>query len=171
MKYFIFYRYTTFIILLLSCSPIQVDAVKEELKISNHDSASDIQDNAKWPLKVSDNHRYLVDNNGNPFAIFADTGWDLMCATSVEDGKLYIDDRSNKNFTAIFSCLARPSDKSTIGMEPFYNDNLSTPNDEFFNRCREYIFHAQQKGMTMVLNPFLGKCIQGNNQIDDRSAT
>jgi hypothetical protein len=132
---------------------ISFKSAKNEPEPHQHTSPNK-ETNFAWPVKVSDNHRYLTDSNAIPFPIFADTGWDLMCATSVEDGKFYIDDRANKNFNTIFTCLARPSDKSTIEMVPFYNDNLLTPNDEFFNRCREYIFHAQQKGITMILIPF-----------------
>lgn len=153
MNYLLFIKYTLLSVVLTACVSARKDETINPSTKVFHNTAS-MESDINWPVKVSSNHRYLTDSKGNPFLLLADTGWDLMCATSVEDGKLYIDDRSNKNFTAIFTCLARPSDKSTIEMVPFLQDNLLTPNDIFFARCREYISYAQKKGITMILNPF-----------------
>jgi hypothetical protein len=52
-------------------------------------------------LKVSENHRFLVDENGNPFFWLGDTGWLLFSKLNREDADKYLTDRANKGFNVI----------------------------------------------------------------------
>jgi hypothetical protein len=51
------------------------------------------------PLKVSENHRYLVDSRGQPFFYLGDTAWELFHRLNREDAIRYLDDRAKKGFT------------------------------------------------------------------------
>src|SRR6476661_8637517 len=52
-------------------------------------------------LKVSDNHRYLVDADGKPFFYLADTAWELFHRQTREDAAAYLKDRAAKRFNVI----------------------------------------------------------------------
>ena len=52
-------------------------------------------------LKVSENQRYLVDENGNPFFWLGDTGWLLFSKLNREEADQYLTDRANKGFNVV----------------------------------------------------------------------
>ena len=52
-------------------------------------------------LKVSDNHRFLVTETGQPFFWLGDTAWELFHRSSREDADRYLEDRAKKGFTII----------------------------------------------------------------------
>jgi hypothetical protein len=52
-------------------------------------------------LRISDNHRYLVDQDGRPFFLLADTPWFLQ-KLPIEDIRRILDDRKAKGFNALF---------------------------------------------------------------------
>jgi Protein of unknown function (DUF4038)/Putative collagen-binding domain of a collagenase len=54
-----------------------------------------------FPLKVSGNRRYLVDSEGKPFFLLADTPWFLQ-KLPVEDVRRVMDDRLAKGFNTLF---------------------------------------------------------------------
>jgi len=52
-------------------------------------------------LKVSDNHRFLVTEDGTPFFYLADTAWELLHRLNREEADKYLEDRAKKGFTVI----------------------------------------------------------------------
>jgi hypothetical protein len=52
-------------------------------------------------LKVSDNGRFLIQQDGRPFFWLGDTAWELFHRLSREDGDHYLKDRAAKGFTVI----------------------------------------------------------------------
>ena len=52
-------------------------------------------------LKVSDNHRFLVYEDGKPFFWLGDTAWELFHRLNREDAARYLEDRAKKGFTVI----------------------------------------------------------------------
>ena len=52
-------------------------------------------------LKISDNHRYLVDADGKPFFYLADTAWELFHRLKREEASEYLKDRAAKHFNVI----------------------------------------------------------------------
>jgi len=59
------------------------------------------QDRQLPALKVSDNHRYLVDAEGKPFFYLADTAWELFHRLKHEEATDYLKDRADKHFNVI----------------------------------------------------------------------
>lgn len=57
------------------------------------------------PIRVSDNHRFLVTEDGKPFFYLADTAWGLFNMNR-EDIDLYLKDRAGKRFTVIQAVAA-----------------------------------------------------------------
>jgi hypothetical protein len=52
-------------------------------------------------LKISENERFIVDENGKPFFWLGDTGWLLFSKLNREDAEKYITDREKKGFNVI----------------------------------------------------------------------
>src|SRR5690606_39045177 len=52
-------------------------------------------------LKVSENQRFLVTEDGKPFFYLADTAWELFHRLNREQAVQYLDVRASQGFTAI----------------------------------------------------------------------
>src|SRR5262249_34998978 len=52
-------------------------------------------------LKVSENHRFLVYENGLPFFYLGDTAWELFHRLNREEAERYLRNRAAKQFTVI----------------------------------------------------------------------
>ena len=53
------------------------------------------------PLKVADNHRYLVHQNGTPFFWLGDTAWELFHRLNREEADQYLKRRAEQGFTVV----------------------------------------------------------------------
>ena len=60
-----------------------------------------IRNDTEPTIRVSDNQRYLTDQDGNPFFWLGDTGWLLFAKCSREDAEKYLADRVEKGFNVI----------------------------------------------------------------------
>jgi hypothetical protein len=52
-------------------------------------------------LKVSDNHRFLVYENGQPFFWLGDTAWELFHRLDREEAGRYLQNRAGKGYTVV----------------------------------------------------------------------
>src|SRR5262245_29713033 len=52
-------------------------------------------------LKVSDNHRFLVTDDGRPFFWLGDTAWELFHRQTREDAERYLANRAALRFTVV----------------------------------------------------------------------
>src|SRR5688500_20223809 len=60
-----------------------------------------ISSTAQKKLAVSSNHRFLADENGNPFFWLGDTGWLLFLKLNREEAEKYLEDRKQKGYNVI----------------------------------------------------------------------
>ncbi|MFA6308633.1 MAG: DUF4038 domain-containing protein [Clostridia bacterium] len=108
-----------------------------------------------YPLKVSENNRYFVDQEGNPYLVFADTGWMLFSYISKEDAKFYIEERFKQGINSIL-CYATPfkiDRANTEGNKPFLNEDILTPNEKYFANVDWIINKAVEYGMQVIICP------------------
>ena len=114
-----------------------------------------------YPLKLSANNRYLVDQNNVPFLMIGDAPQAMVGNLSVKQAKFFINDRAQYGINALWvnllcdSYTACNSDGTTFdGIAPFNTpDDLSTPNSVYFNRAAQMIDAAAAKGMVVLLDP------------------
>jgi hypothetical protein len=59
------------------------------------------QDMAAGRLRVSDNKRFLVRDDGTPFFYLGDTAWELFHRLNRDEAKRYLKNRADKGFTVI----------------------------------------------------------------------
>jgi hypothetical protein len=127
---------------------------------------------AVYPLKISDNHRYLVDQEGTPFLIVGDTPQGLMGRLSEEEAEFYFADREAHGFNTLgwidVACAGNDYPTNTYGATPdgirpfmgfvgngtdFKNYDLSKPNEAYFVRLDHMIQLATKHHLAVFLDP------------------
>jgi len=117
---------------------------------------------AKVPgrLKVSDNHRYLQYDNGQPFFYLGDTAWELIHRLNREEATEYLTDRARKGFTVIQTVAIPPADglisPNTYGDLPFVDRDPTKPNEAYFQHVDFVVNKAEELGMFVGLLPTWG---------------
>ncbi len=114
-----------------------------------------------YPLKVSGNNRYLVDQNSVPFMVAGDSAWSLIVNLTEDQAATYFADRKADGFnTVLLSLFAGAdifgrSDFSTYdGIVPFTTPgDISTPSPAYFQRVDEMINLAASFGLCVFLDP------------------
>lgn len=138
---------------------------------------------ASFPLRVSSNGRYLVDQNNKPFRIQGEAAWSLIANLTYAEAERYLSNRQAKGFNTVLVELIEhkyaqggkganfsgvPTNQG--GALPFetregggaYDGawgtaNFSTPNEAYFAFADSIIDLAAQKGMLVNLVPmYLG---------------
>jgi hypothetical protein len=82
-------------------------------------------------LKVSDNRRFLVTEDGRPFFYLGDTAWELFHRLNREEATRYLEDRARKGFTVVQAValaeLEGLSDPNPYGHRPLLDDDPARP--------------------------------------------
>lgn len=110
-----------------------------------------------FPLKISENHRYLVDQRGTPFRIQGDSAQSLIVNLTHEEAAAYLDDRRAKGFNTVNVNLlehkfAIKPPLNRQGDAPFVSpDNFAMPSDSYFAFADSLIDLAASKGMLVSL--------------------
>jgi hypothetical protein len=118
-------------------------------------------DSPVFPLKLSANRRYLVDQKDRPFLVHGDTAWSLITAVTKEDAGRYLEDRRRKGFNAIIVNLIEHFFNGPInrdGEGPFVTaGDFAKPNEKYFAHADWVLRKAREKGITVFLFPmYLG---------------
>jgi len=123
-----------------------------------------------YPVKVSANKRYLVDQNNAPFLITGDSPQGLMVDLSPAQADSYFANRQAHGFNTVWINLVcnsytggRPDGSAYDGMLPFTgylpggkdlaHYDLSKPNEAFFARCDEMLTLAAKHNLLVFLDP------------------
>lgn len=116
-----------------------------------------------FPLRVSPNHRYLVDNAGQPFLLHGDSPWDIIVTPNETQVAQYLDNRRAKGINALLIELiehkawpnvAFHAPKNSQGIVPFRTPgDFSQPNDEYFAYAHGVVAAARSHGMAVLLTP------------------
>ncbi len=114
-----------------------------------------------YPLKVSSNRRYLVDQKNVPFLISGESPQGLMVNLSETQAEMFFTNRSGHRFNTVWINLlcgpstgGRTNDSTYDGILPFLTSNdLSTPNPAYFERCDRIIRLAAKHGLLVMLDP------------------
>jgi hypothetical protein len=114
-----------------------------------------------YPLRVSSDHRHLIDQDGKQFLVQGDAAWSLISALSKEEAEKYLEARRRQGFNAIIVNLIEhhfngPVDR--YGDGPFMTaGDFSSPNEKYFAHAEWIIRKANEKGIVVFLAPiYLG---------------
>lgn len=111
-------------------------------------------------LKVSDNHRYLVFENGKSFFYLGDTAWELFHRLNKADAEKYLENRRQKGFTVIQAVALAELDGLNVpnmeGEKPLIDNDPAKPNEKYFAHVDWVIEKAAEKGIFIGLLPTWG---------------
>jgi len=119
-------------------------------------------------LKVSDNRRFLVHEDGTPFFWLGDTAWTLFHRLTREEVDQYLADRAKKSFTLVQAGLMSAGrleelPANVYGDRPLADEDPARPNEAFFEHVDHVIDRAESHGLYVGLLPTWGHCfVQGN---------
>jgi hypothetical protein len=131
-------------------------------------------------LKVSDNGRYLVYENGDPFFWLGDTGWLLFSKLTKEEAETYLEDRKEKGFNVIQVMVLHGVKATNVyGDSALINKDVSKPNLHtlldstqlsYWDFVDYVIDLAAQKDLYMALVPVWGTNVK-EGWVDQQQAT
>ncbi len=111
-------------------------------------------------LKVSDDRRHLVQDNGNPFLIVGDAAWSLVVEPDRAQVEQYLSDRAARGFNVVMVNLIEALFNGPVnaeGQSPFLDGDFNTPNEAYFGFVDYTIAKAAEKGIYVLLCPsYLG---------------
>ena len=127
-------------------------------------------------LKISDNHRYFVQENGKPFFWLGDTGWLMFNRLDRDEIKHYIEDRKAKGFNVIQAMVLHSLNAVNVYQDTALVDldvskPIVTPGEvasdsiayDFWDHVDYAIKIAEENGIYMALVP-----VWGNNVKDGK---
>lgn len=111
-------------------------------------------------LKVSDNKRFLVFEDGTPFYYLGDTGWELFHRLNKDDTEKYLENRRAKGFTVIQAVALSELDglntPNAEGNKPLIDNDPLKPNEAYFAHVDWVVKKAAEKGIFIGLLPTWG---------------
>jgi len=117
-------------------------------------------------MRLSDNRRYLVDDNGTPFFYLADTAWFLFYMLDRKETEEYLRNRREKGFTVIMACLLMESCgrgfenvRNRFGEAPLIHLDPTKPNERFFEYVDDVIEMGAELGLHFALLPTWGEYV------------
>lgn len=126
-------------------------------------------------LRVSDNHRFLATEDGDPFFWLGDTGWLLLTKLTREEAEKYLEDRKQKGFNVIqimvlhslrnavnvYGDTALAAGKIDSPITTPGNDFTDSDQYDFWDHADFIIDLAGKKGIYMGLVPVWGSNVRG----------
>lgn len=113
-----------------------------------------------FPLRASDNGRYLVDAADRPFFFHADTPWMLIQKLTLAEAEEYMTDRKARGFTSLQIMMTGFLGMRTReGHLPFDGDHdLTRPNEACFAHADRVIQKAADLGLFLMIAPMWSGC-------------
>ena len=118
---------------------------------------------ARLPLRLSRDRRRILDADGNAVLIQGDAAWSLIANLTLDDARVYIEDRRRKGFnTLIVSlieyCFSQDPPRDLAGNEPFTTPgDFRTPNEAYMAHAEQVLQIAADNGILVMLAPaYLG---------------
>jgi hypothetical protein len=108
-----------------------------------------------FPLKMSANHRYLVDQNERPFFVMGDTPW-FVQKVKLEDARLILDDRKTKGFNSLFleilddSALPSKDAYGNVAFDPPLD--ITKPAEAFWQYADTVMEEATKRGFFVIMS-------------------
>ena len=111
-------------------------------------------------LIVSENRRFLQNEDGTPFFYLADTAWELFHSLTLEEIEYYLDSRKAQGFNVIQTVLISEMDglrtPNAYGQLPLIEMNPEKTNSEYFDFVEQELKLAEKREMYLALVPNWG---------------
>jgi hypothetical protein len=111
-------------------------------------------------IRVHAGGHFLETDDGRPFFWLGDTAWQLIHATTREEGSYYLRTRARQGFTVVQAVALAEFDgvssTSALGQKPFADNDPLKPNEAYFDRVAEIVDEAASLGLYVALLPTWG---------------
>jgi len=118
------------------------------------------------PLKVSNNHRFLVHADGTPFFYLGDTAWELFHRLDREQATRYLENRAAKGYTVIQAValaeLNGLNEGNPYGHKPLRDNDPARPlvkqgsNNDYWDHVDFIVDKAESLGLYIGMLPTWG---------------
>ena len=112
-------------------------------------------------LKVSENKRFLVMEDGKPFFYLGDTAWELFHRLNREEADCYLEKRAKQGFTVIQAVavaeLDGHTDPNPYGHLPFTDLDPTRPNKDYWAHVDYIVDRANAQGLYIGFLPTWGR--------------
>lgn len=105
---------------------------------------------AVYPVKVSANGRYFVDQKGDSVFWLGTTQWQIFREYTLEDARTILEKVKDKGFAFVQAMLMGVGDgtqPNVYGEKPWINNNPLTPNEAYFKNVDSVIQIAHEKNL------------------------
>jgi hypothetical protein len=108
-----------------------------------------------FPLKISENRRYLVDSQGKPFFLLGDTPWFLQ-KVKLQDVRLILDDRVHKGFNTLFleilddSAMPSRDAYGSVAFEP--ETDITRPVETYWRYADTVMEEVTKRGFFVIMS-------------------
>ena len=122
-----------------------------------------------YPIMVSDNGRYFVDQEGKPVFWIGTTQWQLFREYRIEDARTILEKTADKGFVFALVMLMGVGDgtrPNVYGQKPWINDDPLTPNEAYFQNVDAVVRIARENGVVISMTLYhqrYRKCITVEN--------
>jgi len=122
-----------------------------------------------FPVKVSENGRYIVDHNNNPVLWMGTTQWQIFREYTLDEVRIILEKTSSNGFVFIQAMLMGVGDgtkPNVYGQKPWINDDPLAPNEEYFKNVDSVIRIARDNNLIFSVTLYhqrYRKCITLEN--------
>jgi hypothetical protein len=105
-----------------------------------------------YPVKVSENARYFVDQNGSPVFWLGITQWQIFREYALEDAGTILENTKSKGFAFVQAMLMGVGDgtkPNVYGEKPWTNNDPLTPNEAYFKNVDSVIQIARDNNVVL----------------------
>jgi len=107
-------------------------------------------------LQATKDGHYLQFEDGTPFFWLGDTGWEIFSRLTLEEMKMYLDNRAAKGYNVIQVVALSEHDMSApgrTGQLSLHDSDPAKPNEKFFKLVDTVIQYAMTKNIFIALVP------------------
>jgi hypothetical protein len=118
-------------------------------------------------LKVSDNHHFLVYDDGKPFFYLSDTAWELFHRLNREEATKYLKNRAENGFTVIQAVAIAELDGHVVGnayghlpltnLDPAHPAVKEGPDNDYWDHVDWVVNEANKQGLWIGFLPTWGR--------------
>ena len=114
-------------------------------------------------LRISDNRRFLVCEDGRPFFYLGDTAWELFHRCDREEAETYLANRAAKGFTVIQAVALAELEGLTVpnayGELPLTDRDPARPREAYFAHVDDIVRIATKLGLHIGFLPTWGRWV------------
>lgn len=135
-----------------------VDRNRDRSKSNADDSVTSSK--TRFPVRVGENKRYLIDQYDKPFFYLGDTAWELFHRLDLKDAETYLRDRAGKRFNVIQAVVLAEHGgldvPNAYGHLPLENKDPRRRVEAYFEHVDRVVAKADELGLTIGMLPTWG---------------